>query len=297
MIQLILITAVLRTNNLYYILENLKTVFEKYKESIEPMWVLCFDKYNSDIKSFDVQDIIDKCVKYDIRISLYYQGESGHANYGGALFNNPLQDLKNHYYQNSNPFLYVLDDDNIISTSFPEYLLKISNDKQHILWWTNMVDEFGSQFFSRHADALAYREGKPGTKNEHFRVIHPCASLDPSGMITTLDFVLSVGGFAAKRDYDYDFMNKVCFKKEYEDRISYQADYPWIRNGKFYTSTTYHNALVKRSDIEETINDITPDTPEDSYIKVHVGEKHFYIIPLNNKQLKEILKIAKNYKI
>ena len=99
------------------------------------------------------------------------------------------------------------------------------------------------------------------------------------------------------KDHTETVKTKSLRRKEYEDRISYQADYPWIRNGKFYTSTTYHNALVKRSDIEETINDITPDTPEDSYIKVHVGEKHFYIIPLNNKQLKEILKIAKNYKI
>lgn len=297
MIELILITAVLRTQNLFYILENLKTVLIPYKDKIEPMWALCFDKYNADINQDVVKKITKSCVDAGIRISIYYQGEKDKENYGGALFNLPLQDLKNHNYQTSDPFIYILDDDNILSTSFPKYLISISTDYSHQIWWTNMVDEHGSQYFSRNADALAFRNGKPGTVNENYRIIHPCASLDPSGMITKLNFVLSTGGFASRRDYDYAFMNKIYYDSNFENMISFQGDDPWLRNGRFYSSTTYHNALVKRSDIDETIADIKPDTPEDSYIKVHVGENHYYIIPLNNKQLKEILKIARNYKI
>lgn len=295
MIELILITAVLRTENLLYILENLKNVFKDYKDIIEPMWVLSFDKFNAKIDNNIISKITKECTESGIRISVYYQGDPNKENYGGTLFNLPLQDLKNHTYTESNPFVYILDDDNILSLYFPKYLIKISEDHKHQVWWTNMVDEHGSQYFSRHADALAYRQGVG--INEGYRIIHPCASLDPSGMISKLNFILEIGGFGTTRYYDYDFMNNILqYNPKFTNVVNYQADEPWMRNKDFISSTTYHNALVKRSDIEETIEDIKANSVEDSYIKVHVG-CHYYIIPLNNKQLKEILKIAKNFKI
>lgn len=293
-IQLILITAVLRTENLPYILENLVTVFKNYKDSIEPMWVLSFDKYNATIDNSLIHDLTEKCVSEDIRISVYYQGDPDKENYGGTLFNLPLQDLKNHVYQTDDPFVYILDDDNILSSYFPQHIIDISKDTRHKMWWTNMIDEFGSHYFSRHADALAFREGTG--INEGYRIIHPCASLDPSGMILKLDFLLSLGGFETTRDYDYKFMSRMYNDSTFVNTIGFQANNPWMRNKDYIASTTYHNGLVKRSDIEHTIEDIKNDDIEDSYIKVH-NKDHYFIIPLNNKQLKEILKIAKNYKI
>lgn len=296
MIEVILITAVLRSKNLPYIFENIKTTFKEYKE-ISVMWSLCFDMYNSEIDNDIIENIIKQCIDENIRISVYYQGLPGIANYGGNLFNKPLSDLKCKSYPTSNPFLYILDDDNILSSNFPKFLINMNESKetnQYSVWWTNMVDEFGSHYFARNADALAYREGFG--RNKGFRIIHPCASLDPSQMISTLDFILEMGGFAGSRDYDYKFMTRIYYDPRFQNKIWYQGNDPWIRNGKFISSTTYHNALVKRTDIVDTINSIDKDSIEDSYIKVHVNDKNF-IIPLNNKQLKEILKIAKNYKI
>jgi len=294
MIQIILITAVLRTKNLLYILENLKNVFKDYKSIIEPMWVLCFDKFNAKIDKTIISKITKECTASGIRISIYYQGEPNKENYGGTLFNLPLKDLKNHTYMNSNPFVYILDDDNILSTSFPRFLQTIDKLPEYSLYWMNMVDEFGSHRFARYADALAYRQGTG--VNSNYRVIHPCASLDPSQFITKLDFILDIGGFTGERSYDYDFMNNLYYNPKFQNVVWYQGNKPWIRDNTYHSSTCYHNALVKRSDIADTIRDIEKDDLEDSYIKVHV-KSHNYIIPLNNKQLKEILKVAQNYKI
>ena len=202
--------------------------------------------------------------------------------------NAPLQDLKDKIYQDANPLVYVLDDDNIIHPNFVHYIKThcLDNERTH---WLNMLDEHGSHRFVRYADRLAYLQGTGN--NEGYRIIHPCASCDPSQLVIRLNTLLNIGGFAAQIDYDYNFMNKLYNNYNgLNDTMEYQGTHPWLRNGEFYLSC-YHNGLVTNELIKETkdtLEEKFSEVLEDSYIRIHVADKNF-ILPLTNAEVLKIL--------
>ena len=288
MTDILLVTAVLRTENLCPIAKNIAERF-KGETELRPVWVLCFDKYNADMSPLNIKKAEVICLENNISYVMYYQGEEGKENYGGGLMNGPLQDLKNNIYKDSNPLVYVLDDDNIIHPNF------IATVKEHCLsndnpLWMNMVDEFGSHRFVRYADRLAYL---PGTgRNKGYRIIHPCASCDPSQLVIRLDMLLSIGGFDNTRDYDYKFMNKI-YRNDggLDEKMIYQGTTPWMRDNNFFISC-YHNGLVTNKMIDEAAKDLEEnfsETKEKSYIKIHT-KNHSFVLGITNNALLKLLK-------
>lgn len=285
---LILITPVLRTDNLIKIGRNIIKTFEK-EEYIKPHWVMCFDRYHADMDPLKIKTLEVLCLKHKLNYSIYAQGEDKDANYGGALMNKPLQDLKRKMYKDDNPYVYILDDDNILSPNILCYMHnKVMSDETGCIWWLNMLDEYGAHRFSRRIDRLAGVKG--AGVNQGYYVIHPCASCDPSQVIIKLDTILELGGYGSTRMYDYDFMNKILMnEKNIQPKVRYQGDASNIRDSSFYISC-YHNGLVSSDEITKTIQDINANKYplEDSYIHVHVGN-HMYNLPMDNGKLKDIL--------
>ena len=289
MTDILLVTAILRTKNLQEIAKNIAKRF-KGETELHPVWVWCFDQYNANISALEVKRAEVVCLENNIAYVMYYQGKEGQQNYGGELMNGPLQDLKNRIYQNSNPLVYVLDDDNILHPNFIETVKKFCLNDEHKTLWMNMLDEFGSQRFVRYADRLAYL---PGTgKNQGYRIIHPCASCDPSQVVIRLNKLLEIGGYENTRDYDYKFMNKLYANvKGIDETMIYQGTWPWLRDVNFYMSC-YHNGLVTNERIEKAIKDLEEnfsETKEDSYIRIHTKNDSF-VLELDNKELLDILK-------
>ena len=288
MTDILLVTAVLRPKNLQAIANNIAYRFKNETE-LHPVWVWCFDQYNADMSPLDIKRAEVCCLENDISYVMYYQGKEGQANYGGELMNGPLQDLKKRVYKDSNPLVYILDDDNIIHPNFIDTVKKMCLNNENTLWM-NMLDEFGSHRFVRYADRLAYL---PGTgRNQGFRIIHPCASCDPSQLVIRLNTLLDLGGFDNTRDYDYKFMNKIYRNENGLDQnMIFQGTTPWLRDNDFYMSC-YHNGLVTNEMVDEAIKDLEEnfsETKEDSYIKVHT-KNHSFVLGVSNKALLELLK-------
>lgn len=287
MTDILLVTAVLRTENLIHIA---KSIVKEFKDETElhPVWVLCFDQYNCDMSPITIKKLEVYCLENNLTYIMYYQGDEGKENYGGTLMNGPLQDLKDKVYSDSNPLVYVLDDDNIIHPNFV-YFVKENCLDNECTFWLNMLDEFGSHRFVRYADRLAYLPGFG--VNEGYRIIHPCASCDPSQVVIRLNLLLDIGGFEDTRDYDYKFMNKIYTNyKGLGQSMRYQGTWPWLRDGRFYLSC-YHNGLVTDDLIKETkekLENKFSDLLEDSYIRIHVDDKNF-ILPLTNNEVLKIL--------
>ena len=53
MTDILLVTAVLRTNNLIHIAKSIVKEF-KDDDELHPIWVLCFDQYNADMNPLTI---------------------------------------------------------------------------------------------------------------------------------------------------------------------------------------------------------------------------------------------------
>ena len=290
---LLLVTPVLRFNNLKHILVNIKNVF-KNEVSITPLWVLCIDRFNCIWNDNDIECLAKECNESGIQIAVYYQGESDGPNYGGALMNAPLEDLKNNYFKHENPLMIVLDDDNIISPNLLSFIHEHCMNDENNIWILNMLSEGGDIRFSRSIDFLT------GNKFSKYKVYHTCATIDPSQILFRLDLFFKVGKFDDGKFYDFKLMTK--FDNDFNGIKSYlkfQMDYSLPAglpccDDKFYI-TSYHNGLVTNEILIDTIDDIENCKRNDSYIRVHVDD-NYYNIQLSNDELKEILERHVNKK-
>ena len=290
--DILLVTAVLRPKNLPYIAKNIVSTFKDETE-LHPVWVICIDKYNSNYSKLEIKKLEVYLLENNIDYEIFYQGEEGKENYGGALMNEPLKHLKETRYSNGmNPFVLVLDDDNILSPN----LLKFMHDfcmTNEFTWWLNMVDECGTQRFCRKCDRLAFIFSEKG-----YNVIHRCSTFDPSQMLIRLDTLLCLGGFGDTRFYDFDMMNNF-YNNVYDvdRRLHLQGDLtPVLPSTDLYMSC-YHNGLVTPEMIDKTVKDINEHNfqYEDSYIRVHVGDNMYTVqmpaedlIPLLEKYKKAV---------
>ena len=289
MTTILLITPVLRTKNLLEIGKNIVERFKSAKELV-PFWILAFDKYHADISDESISVIRNFCNDNSLQHHIYFEGVEGATNYGGALMNFPLKDIKQRYFKDENPLVYVLDDDNIIHKNFIPFIESHCLDNEFV-WWLNMLDEFGEQRFCRPADRLAYVMGYG--INKGYRIIHRCSTCDPSQVVIRLNKILELGGYGNTREYDFDFMNKIYRNQcDLDTLMRYQGAKPWIPDNTFYLSC-YHNGLVTKENLQSAIEDLEKnfsETKEDSYIRIHTNNCNFNLELTND----EVLKILKD---
>lgn len=281
--DIVFLTAALRIENLPYIAKNIVETF-KSETTLHPVWLICIDKYNSKYTKLDIKKLEVYCLENNLDYEIFYEGDEGKENYGGTLMNGPLNHVKETRYQVMNPFVMVLDDDNILSPNLLPFIHQHCMDNE-FTWWLNMVDECGTQRFSRKCDRLAFIR-----KNE-YNVIHRCSTLDPSQLLIRLNSLLALGGFGTTRFYDFEMMNHF-YNNTYDidRRLHLQGDFTPILPDSNLHMTCYHNGLVTPSMIDKTISDIENNQfdYEDSYIRVHVG-KNMYTVQIPSKELIPIL--------
>lgn len=284
---IILVTPVLRTDNLIHIAKNIVKRFST-QDKYTPFWVICMDQYHADLSVLKIKKLEVYLLENNIPYRVYYQGVEADANYGGTLMNAPLMDIQKICIDGVNPWVYVLDDDNIISRNFFRFLNEYVSDSDEI-WHMNMLDEYGSHIFSRKMDFLASRLNGETLDGLSLAVIHPCAVCDPSQLLIRLNRLIDLGGFGSDRMYDFDFMNKFMRNdKNCKNILKTQGTVPNMRNHDFYLAC-YHNGLVRNQEIHATISELDNDSQNDSYLRVHT-KNHNFNIELSNEEVKEILK-------
>lgn len=287
--QLILIIAAYRFNNLISVLRNIDRYYEKYSQKFDIYIVICKDKLNN-IGSFDA------AYEFLNNSSMNWLAlESGHikrteqntGNYGGDIMNEPLKFAVDEYFKLNNPWVYILDDDNIIHHDFFDMFLyvldmmKVNEDYKDILIM-NMALQDGL-IKEIYPYALVDEH-----LNSHWSGWSEMA--DPSQVIIKYDIIKKYGYYGGGFLYDFEWLNKqLLYNEKQNDNIFYYTNLP------NHIVSCYHNGLHDTKELEQYVN----SNIEDINIDLHIQntklntDRHLFSV-LSDVSKKKILDIIKN---
>ena len=275
---LILITGLYRFNNLIYIAKSINECYDKYKDKFNIIWLICKDIYNG---HGDYTDGLNYLLTTNIDYVIKHTGKPNQKNYGGDLFNEPLQELiKERYLDDA--WCYIMDDDNILHPNLFYTFNKIINN-------IDTSDKYGI--------ILTKRSGSSHVHEMHHQSIcNTCANNmiyifnipDPSQCILKYSFIRDNGFIPGEVNYDYKWFIPTI--RDNKDNFIYFNDY----NGWFSDMiNAYHNNLRYTEDIDKFINDFTT---KETYIDIAIQNEdttpvNFPIIKSETKE--KILNIIK----
>lgn len=273
-IPLILLTGVLRSENLDKILVSIKENL-LHDKRLQVTWVICADKYNI---HGSLEGIKQKCIDCQKEYQSFGWcispvGKEGKKNYGGTLFNMPLIWVKENWFNDKNPWVYILDDDNIINPLLGEIMYTALNNANKLhknIVYTNILYENGNMA------PLCYNTMKAllDTKGyvAHYQVI------DPSQIILKYSFLKEIGFYTNNMKYDEDIW-KILMHRDIDKDILFPVEYG-LGNDLNKIQTT-HNAISSKEDIETWVK-IAKDKRKKKYCTISIctnqeGSRCFHI--------------------
>ena len=278
---LILLTAALRFNNLIDIAKSINIKFDEYNNIFNIKWVICLDQYNG-------YGNYDDCIEYlkttNIDYKIYKSGKPNQKNYGGALFNEPLQEYVKENNLN-NPWIYILDDDNIIHPN----LYKIFNI---------CLD---NEFYGNKEIITTINKWHCGHNREINKDIHLIPNainyiqewflFDPSQVILRYNIIEKYGFITDNELYDFYWLNMPVIQNEQNNTIWFnEYEYSFGR----HIVGTYHNGLVHKKDIQHFIDSNIDDLNVDVLL-ANINIEMPQSIPVLKKETKEkILELIYN---
>lgn len=266
---------------------NLDKIFASIKENLcskmanAVTWVLCYDKYNCNT---DISYIIDECKKYQEENSAFGwflcpTGKPNQKNYGGDLFNAPLEYVSG-FYEEDELWVYVLDDDNMIMPamgSLMDYALNKAdeNNKNCILF--NIVREDGT-LAPMGIDYLWLKDSQNGVSPYY-------TTIDPSQIIIKKELIDNLGGYNV--GYNYDITIWRFLIHEGQNNILF-ADY-LLNMMHLCNCNTTHNAL-QDDDVKEKWQSIL-ENDEDAFCYIGICNKQeTQIFIVNRDKIKDSFK-------
>ena len=241
---LILLTGAYRFDNLIHVCKSIENLYNIYIDKFDIRWLICKDQYNG---FGDFQGFIDYVNNTNINYCVIDTGKPNQKNYGGDLFNEPLKQYVSEENLND-PWVYVLDDDNIVHPRLFEIFETCINNnfygnKQVITtinkWNCGHNREIDSSIFIL-----------PDRSN----FIREWFLFDPSALIVKYSILEKYEFFPARFLYDFEWMNLKLLYGEYTNTIWY-TDYDGGNNalGRHLIGS-YHNALAHCENIDEYKN-------------------------------------------
>ncbi len=232
--------------------------------------------------SLCIHTILQKCAELITDLTIanttnidYIIKDSGlpnQKNYGGDLFNIPLQEVIAERNLDD-AWVYVMDDDNVLHPNLFYTFNKIINNH-------NIEEIYGGIILTKksmtgHVHEMHYHSiCHPSTDNNIISIFN---IPDPSQCILRYSFIKNNGFIPGEVNYDYKwFMPNI---RNYKDQFIYYNDY----NGWFSDMiNAYHNNLRHLEDIEKYINDFNY---KETYIDVAIQNEDTN--PLNFPILKK----------
>jgi len=243
--SLILITGAYRLDNLLNIAKNINQYYDKYSNLFNIYWLICKDQYNG---FGNIELTIDYLNNTNIKYKIIKTGKPNQPNYGGDLFNEPLKQFVNEY-KLDNPWVYILDDDNIIHPN----LLKIFQVCLE------------NNFFGNKEIITTINKWHCGHNREINKEIFLLPSpsgwiyewflFDPSSVILKYNIIEKYGFVSNEFLYDFNWLNFKVIGNEINNTIwfnEYENSY-----GRHIVGS-YHNCLVKQEDIQK-LSDVNID--------------------------------------
>lgn len=238
---LILLTAALRFNNLIDIAKSININYDYYNSIFNIKWLICKDQYNG---FGDINKVINYLNTTNIDYVIMNSGKPNQKNYGGSLFNEPLQQYVKENNLN-NPWVYILDDDNIIHPNFYK-IFEICLDNgfygnKEILTTINKWHCGHNREINKEICLLP----------NHKEFIQEWFLFDPSAVILRYNIIKKYGYVADDFLYDFNWLNLRVIRYE-QDNIIWFNEYEYSYGR--HVVGTYHNGLIKYSNIEELLN-------------------------------------------
>ena len=278
---LILLTGAMHLDNLIDVGKSINLHYDKYKDNFNILWLICKDQYNGygNIDSF-IHYLSATNIDYVIKDS----GLPNQKNYGGDLFNIPLQEVITERNLND-AWIYVMDDDNVLHPSLFYTFNKIINNHN-----IDTANKYGiiltKRSMTTHVHEMHYHSICYPSTDENIISIFNIP--DPSQCILRYSFIKNNGFIPGEVNYDYKWYIPNILNNK--DKFIYYNDY----NGWFSDMiNAYHNNLRHLEDIEKYINDFNY---KETYVDVAIQNEDTH--PLNFPILKKetqakILKLIK----
>ena len=240
---LILLTGTSRFDNLIYLCKSIQLEYPKYKDVFNLKWLICKDQYNG-------KGNIKKFTKYvnntDIDYRIMNSGKPNQSNYGGDLFNEPL-DLYIKEQNLDNAWIYVYDDDNIIHPRLFEIFVKCMDNNfygnKEIITTINRWD----CGHSREIDNDSFLQ----VDRNNF--IREWFMVDPSAVILKYNIIEKYGGFGNELLYDFNWLNKEVLCGEHsQNNIIWFNEY----DNSFgrHLVGSYHDGLILSHDLDDYLD-------------------------------------------
>lgn len=288
---ILLLTAAYRWDGLYRIAQS---IYEAacLNPTVKLHWIICKDHHRG---SGDIESAIWYCNEHNMLYSVIDAGKSNEdidwtqprpGNFGGDMYNEPLMQVMNTYYPNEDPWVYILDDDNLLHPMLPDAVIKselVSNGRRCI-WLTKMrstgvIDE-------------ADRDLANGvfTKHDGSWVIPMIFSPDPSQMVIKHSLIKERGYYHPYSTYDYTWMIPLTQECEHEV-IYYHEIFPWNCN----KVTAYWNGLRHPHQLAEDIKALENKelTATHFYLETPDPNKEPHIYPVSPKLARVIMEMIR----
>lgn len=292
MIDIILLTAVIRVKNLPIMYDSIKRAFgatyeERLKNGVSNLqWVIVKDRYNckGDISEFYKTLFEDKFPFYG-----FEDGKPNQKNYGGDIYNNALKWLFNNYCINGrDPWIYIFDDDNVINPLIPYFVSKMDEkypNKRGI--WLRYEGINGCPYDIHEYNAFTEFFNIANSKKLYYR------NPDPSGVVLKASVYKENFPLKGRVDYDYTHMREIVRKLFHNGELAFPDD---IENWKDRVGA-YHNGIRFDEDLKWDIEHcedlgLTCVVQDNRLSPTNYG-RHRFIIP--KEANKEILEIIKKY--
>ena len=283
MIEVLLLTGFYKTENLPKLYDSIKSEFDMARFHIT--WFLCKDSFHT---SIDPAGFIKKVSDENI-VSVYlFEVGADKKNYGGALFNKPLKWAMENGFKEIDPWVYILDHDNVIHPLLPFFIGECEEKhKDKVAMWLNFMITTGNVYlpdrYTGFSNVFVPEIGLIVNKNV----------TDPSSLVLKFSVYLDIYPLSEEYNYDSLSFRGMLFKLWNEGKLIMQNDMEYWRD----RAGTYHNAIIEKDvfdkyhDNEENlgicvmVQDNRPSTENDGRIR--------FILPKEANH--EIMNIVQKY--
>lgn len=221
--ELILMTAASRRENLKQTYDSIENCFRNVSD-VHVTWLICHDQYNMHGNLDEIIDLCKKgCAEFGMGWLVYDTGKKGQSNYGGDMYNDALKWIKENWFKEADPWVYILDDDNIIHPAMAlnfNHITDVCEKKGKEIVWLTMSHEKGGLLPAYRDGLFAYHKNEDGSE--------VCFNglPDPSQILMKYSTVEKMGFYSTTFEYDRDMwlyleinFNSILLPNEWLDNV------------------------------------------------------------------------------
>lgn len=283
--NVVILTALSRPKNIDEMFESIKYLYSREKK-IRIVWTICDDLPNRK-EGFDVPEFINKMEEYrktnPMLLWAYCpcEKDDGNKHYGGTLYNGALNYVKEQYFSNIDPWVYILDDDNTICPLMSETLynaINIAEKQNKDIIYYNMMYENGV------IAPLCWYTFRPVNDEEHYYPYY--YETDPSQILMRYSFLKKIGFYEEIYEYDKRLW-RILQKEFFEDNILFPEEW---RGKRFLNSyqTTHDsiNSIEEKEKWKELL--LNDDIAKCCALSICVNDEGNKVFIVSSEIMKEI---------